>query len=101
VVGGYFDTADYVKANTDTLKKFAAAIADAGQWANANPDAAALILEKYSKRPPVKTMFHAVFPARFKPADAQPMIDAAAKYGALKAPFPSVDMMAPTVVGSL
>jgi NitT/TauT family transport system substrate-binding protein len=100
VEGGYFASADYVRANTDALKKFAAAIADAGRWANANPDDAALILEKYSKRPPVKTLFHAAFPAKFKPADAQPMIDAAAKYGAIKASFPSADMMATEVTGT-
>ena len=95
VEGGYFCTIDYAKNNSDVLKKFSRAIADAGRWANANPDAASAILLKYSKGEPRKLLYHIVFPERFKPADAQPLIDAAAKYGALKASFPSADMMAP------
>jgi NitT/TauT family transport system substrate-binding protein len=95
IEGGYFCTIDFAKRNSDTLKKFAQVIADAGRWANANPEAASLILQKTSKVAPKKLMFHIVFPEKFKPADAQPLIDAAAKYGALKAPFPSADMMAP------
>lgn len=94
VEGGYFCKIDYAKANPDILKKFDGVIGDAGRWANANPAAATAILEKFTKAPPRKVMYHVVFPERFKPADAQPLIDAAAKYGALKAPFPSADMMA-------
>jgi NitT/TauT family transport system substrate-binding protein len=93
VEGGYFCTIDYAKRNVAVLRKFAGVIAEAGRWANAHPDAASQILLKFSKAEPRKTMFHTVFPDRFKPADAQPMIDAAAKYGALKASFPSADMM--------
>ena len=95
VEGGYFCTVDYAKNHPEVLRAFSRAIADAGRWANANPDAASAILLKYSKGKPRKLRFHIVFPERFKPSDAQPLIDAAARYGALKAPFPSADMMAP------
>jgi NitT/TauT family transport system substrate-binding protein len=95
VEGGYFCTVDYAKNNSEVLKRFSKVIAETGRWANANPDAAAAILLKYSKGEPRKLLFHIVFPERFKPSDAQPLIDAAAKYGALKASFPSADMMAP------
>jgi NitT/TauT family transport system substrate-binding protein len=95
VQGGYFTTIDYAKSHSDVLKKFSAVIAEAGRWANANPEAATAILQKYSKTEPRKMQFHIVFPERFKPADAQPLIDAAAKYGGLKSSFPSADMMAP------
>lgn len=95
VEGGYFCTVDYAKSHSDVLKRFSRAIAEAGRWGNANPDAATLIMLKYSKAQPQKLRYHIVFPERFKPADAQPLIDAAAKYGALKAAFPSADMMAP------
>jgi NitT/TauT family transport system substrate-binding protein len=95
VEGGYFCTVEYAKNNTDVLKRFSRAIAETGRWANANPDAASQILLKYSKAKPQKLRYHILFPERFKPSDAQPLIDAAAKYGALKAPFPSADMMAP------
>ncbi|MGA2394863.1 MAG: ABC transporter substrate-binding protein [Candidatus Lustribacter sp.] len=95
VEGGYFCTVTYAKNNPDILKNFAGAIAEAGRWANAHPDAATAIMLKYSKGQPQRLRYHIVFPERFKPSDAQPLIDAAAKYGALKAAFPSVDMMAP------
>ena len=95
VEGGYFCTVDYAKNNSEVLKRFSRAMAEAGRWANANPDAATQILLKYSKAQPQKVLHHIVFPERFKPSDAQPLIDAAAKYGALKAAFPSADMMAP------
>jgi len=94
VEGGYFCTIDYAKAHADVLRKFARSIADAGRWANANAEAAAAILLKISKGEPHKVTYHIVYPERFKPSDAQPLIDVAAKYGALRASFPSADMMA-------
>ena len=97
VEGGYFATTDYVKKNPDTAKRFLAAISEAGKWANANADAADTILRKYSKAPEQKVLYPAIFPERFKPSDAQPLIDAAAKYGALKATFPSAGMMSSDV----
>jgi NitT/TauT family transport system substrate-binding protein len=94
VEGGYFATSDYVKRNPDVAKRFLAAISEAGTWANANPDAADAILRKYSNAPPHKVRYPAMFPEKFKPSDAQQLIDAAAKYGALHGSFPSADMMA-------
>jgi NitT/TauT family transport system substrate-binding protein len=98
VEGGYFATSDYVKRNPDILVKFSSAIAEAGRWANRNLDDASAILAKFSKAPPRKVMFHATFPEKFRASDAQPLIDAAAKYGALKTAFPSADMMAPQAI---
>jgi NitT/TauT family transport system substrate-binding protein len=95
VEGGYFATTDYVNRNRDIARRFLAAISEAGKWANANPEAADAILRRYSKAPPDKVQYPAIFPERFKPSDAQALIDAAAKYGALKASFPSAEMMSP------
>jgi NitT/TauT family transport system substrate-binding protein len=98
VEGGYFAMSDYVKKNGDTLKKFTAAIQEAGRWANKNPDAASQILIKFGRGSTTKILYHVAFPDRFKPTDAQTMIDVAAKYGALKAPFSSAEMMAPEIL---
>ncbi len=93
IEGGYFCTADYAKAHPDVVKKFARALLQAGQWANHNHDAATAILQKYSKAPPQKTANHAIFPETFTPADLQPLLDASARYGALKASFPASDLV--------
>jgi NitT/TauT family transport system substrate-binding protein len=93
--GGVFASADYVSKHADMIKKFTRAIIDAGVWANTHHDEAALILAKYSKRDPAKVANHAVFPDVFKPSDLQPLIDAAAKYGAIKSAFPAAELFSP------
>jgi NitT/TauT family transport system substrate-binding protein len=97
IEGGYFCSADYVKANADMLKRFSNAVLKAGQWANTHPDEAFAIMQKYAKLPPVKTSTHAVYPAAFSAKDLQPLIDASAKYGAIKASFPARDVLAPNL----
>jgi NitT/TauT family transport system substrate-binding protein len=96
IEGGVFASADYVKSHADMIRKFTRAILDAGLWANTHPTDAATILAKYSKRAPAKVANHAVFPDGFRAADLQALIDAAAKYGALKSAFPAADVMAPS-----
>jgi NitT/TauT family transport system substrate-binding protein len=95
VLGGYISGVDYVKNHPATVRKFAEALFEAGKWANAHPAEAAAILSKYSKAPPSAAAHHAVFlETPFKPSDIQPIIDAAARYGVLKASFPAADMVA-------
>jgi NitT/TauT family transport system substrate-binding protein len=97
VEGGYFGSEDWVKANPDTVKKFAAALLDAGKWANTHRTEAAAIIQKYSNQTPSPTAHHAVFVDNFKASDLQPVLDAGAKYGALKTTFPAADMVAPNL----
>jgi NitT/TauT family transport system substrate-binding protein len=93
--GGVFASVDYASKHADMIKKFTRAVIDAGVWANTHHDEAALILAKYSKRDPAKVANHAVFPETFKASDLQPLIDAAAKYGAIKSSFPAAELLAP------
>jgi NitT/TauT family transport system substrate-binding protein len=98
VLGGYISNTDYAKAHLDTLRKFAAVLFEAGKWANAHPADAAAILAKYAKTTgtPLATAHHAVFlETPFKASDIQPIINAAARYGVLKAPFPAADLVLP------
>ena len=44
----------------------------------------------------VRSMVRAVFPDRLDPALLQPIIDVAAKYGAIKAPFPASELYSPS-----
>jgi NitT/TauT family transport system substrate-binding protein len=94
ILGGYFCTLDFAKSHPDVVRKFADAMADAAVWANANHDATAAILAKYGRTTPpnVQRMY---YPQRLRAADLQPLIDASAKYGILKAPFPARDLFAP------
>jgi NitT/TauT family transport system substrate-binding protein len=95
IEGGYFCSTDYAKSHADLIKKFSAAVLAAGKWANAHRDEAIAIMQKYAKSAPVKTVNHAVYPDTFSSKDLQPLINAAAKYGALKAPFPAADIVTP------
>jgi NitT/TauT family transport system substrate-binding protein len=91
--GGVFTSVDYAAKHADLIKKFTKAVTDAGVWANTHHDEAAIILAKYSKRDPAKVANHATFPEKFKAVDLQPLIDAAAKYGAIKSTFPAADIV--------
>jgi NitT/TauT family transport system substrate-binding protein len=91
--GGVFTSVDYASKHADLIKKFYKAITDAGVWANTHRDEAAVILAKYSHRDPAKVANHATFPDNFKGPDLQPLIDAAAKYGAIKSSFPANDIV--------
>lgn len=93
--GGFFASADYVKTHLNVIRRFNAAIAQAARWANANRAASARILEKYSGVPAAQMVHRVHYYERVDPASIQPLIDAAAKYGTLKASFPATDIIAP------
>jgi NitT/TauT family transport system substrate-binding protein len=93
--GGYFCTLDFARAHPDIVKKFAAAMAETAVWANKNHDATAQILEKYSHTPVNPATHRMFYPEHLSAAEMQPLIDAAARYGVLKAPFPAQELFAP------
>lgn len=93
--GGYFCTLAFAQANRDIVKRFAAAMADAAVWANNNHEATARIIEKYSGSPFNRSNHRMYFPQYLRSEDFQPLIDAAARYGVLKASFPAKDLFAP------
>ena len=94
VVGVWFATAGYVKAHPDVVHAYAAAMADAADWANTHQAESAKILEAQTG---VKMGAHAarvLFANHLDVKEMQPVIDASAKYGALKAPFPASQLVA-------
>jgi NitT/TauT family transport system substrate-binding protein len=95
--GAYFCTLAYAKAHPDIVRKFSEAIASADAWANKNHVGSAKILEKYLGSPILPNQVRIAYPLALHAADLQPLIDAAAKYGALKKPFPAEEMMAPGI----
>ena len=94
VLAGFMTTKDWAAKNPVLAAKFIAAIKEAGQWANANPAASAVILAKYTKipQPVVDRMKRGQYAETLLVSDYQPVIDAAAKYGALAKSFPAQEL---------
>lgn len=95
LIGAYFTTLAYAQAQPNIVRAFSNVIIKTGRWANAHESAAQTLLQKYSKTKPLPGTVHAVFPDQPDIAYAQPLIDAAAKYGVLNKSFPVAEMSAP------
>jgi NitT/TauT family transport system substrate-binding protein len=89
LLGGWATTNDWIHKNPATANRFIGALREIAVWSNAHHDDSAPILAKYSKIP-IETISHmrrGDFAVRFDPALIQPVIDAAAKYGAIPTAF--------------
>jgi len=95
LIGGWFVTRPWARAHPEQLRRFAAAIVEAGRWANGHHSESAQILEKYTKVRVSAGMRRAVYADRLDAAQVQPLIDAAAKYGSLRAAFPADELLGP------
>jgi ABC-type nitrate/sulfonate/bicarbonate transport system substrate-binding protein len=77
-----------------SFRSFAAVMSQAGRWANAHRKESATILERWMKIEVAPTMPRVVYADRLSAAQTQPLIDVAAKYGVLEAPFPAHELFA-------
>ncbi len=79
----------WVEANPEAARHFVAAMHETGRWANTHHAETAKILGPLANVPPevFATMTRTQYTDRLTRALMQPGIDAAARYGALKAPF--------------
>jgi ABC-type nitrate/sulfonate/bicarbonate transport system substrate-binding protein len=96
LLAGWFSTTAWADAHPDLVRKFNAVMIETAKWANANPGLSAKILEKYTKLPVSSTMSRVLYPERTLAAEAQPLIDASAKYKALTKAFPAQEIFART-----
>ena len=94
LIAGWFATSDWVAQNPDVVKRFADAIAQTAQWANANPAKAAAILEKYSKIPPHPNANHLTYARTLDAAAIAPVLELGLKYKALSQPMAPSDLIA-------
>jgi NitT/TauT family transport system substrate-binding protein len=94
LLGAYFTTSAYVKTHPEIIRAFTKALLQTAQWANDNQAESAQILEKYTKTHVGPTMPRVVYGERLDASLVQPFINAAAKYGALAAPFPAAELFA-------
>ena len=92
--GVWFTTIAYAKAHPDVVKGFAAAMVAAANWANRNQGESAKILEAHTGVTMGANAARVLFANKLDVKQIQPVIDASAKYGALKASFPASQLLA-------
>lgn len=82
MLGGWFCTADWVKKNPDTAKRFVAAIYETARWANANHERSGLILQKYSRisDATLHSMTRVAYATALVPSMINPTLQLAAAY---------------------
>jgi NitT/TauT family transport system substrate-binding protein len=92
LISAWFTTLDYAKGHPEALRRLERAILDAGRWANRNRARSGEILAKYTKVAVSPDMVRVAYAERTSAALAQPLIDAAARYKALRATFPASEL---------
>ena len=78
VTTSWFSTSEWLAKNPAIAQRFAQAIFEAGAWANANPDKAAVVLEKYLHFTEARAT--ARFATRNVQAEIAPLAQAAVTY---------------------
>lgn len=93
----WFSTVAWVDAHPAAAKAFIAVMASAAEWGNANHAASAVILAKYLNKTPqdIAAITRAPYGTKLTRDLVQPSIDAAAKYGLIKATFPASELISP------
>ena len=92
MITGWFATSDWLAKNPDVAKRFAAALAETADWANANHDRAAEILLKYTKIDAHTS--HVRFARTLTAALVLPVLDAGAQYKMLDRSVALSDLIA-------
>jgi NitT/TauT family transport system substrate-binding protein len=87
----WFASEDWANQHPDAVRKFAAAINQAGTWATRNPVAAAAVMQKYMKV--TFTRAHEYHGRTLDPALIQPVLDASVRYKLLTPPMNANDLI--------
>ena len=93
-IGAWFATKDWVAAHPAAAKKFVAIMKQTARWANTHHDESLKMLNDASKTQFPTTMHRATYGENLDAAMFQPVIDSAAKFGAIAAPFPAAELFA-------
>jgi NitT/TauT family transport system substrate-binding protein len=95
LVSGWFSTSGWAQKNPDFVKRFQAAIYDAGRWANDHHNESAAILSKYTKMDVeiIRAMGRCPFTDRLRISDIQPHLDAAVKVGIISRPMSASELL--------
>lgn len=97
---GYVTTAEYAARNQDALARFARAMHDAAVYTNAHLAETTDIVASYSGIPAaaIAKSVRATDPEYVDPRNIQPLIDVAAKYGAIERAFPADEIISSAAV---
>lgn len=97
---GWATTNDWANENAAIVKKLVDVFASVANWANANRPLSAQILMKASKMPEevATRMVRSHYGGHLDSSLLQPVIDAAARYGAIARPFPATAVFSPAAL---
>jgi NitT/TauT family transport system substrate-binding protein len=95
VLSGWFTTSDYAAKHPDVIRKFVRVMYEAARYANGHPAETAPMMSDLTKVPMsiYQTMPRVGAATSTNPADWQPLIDAAAKYGVIPRAFPAKEFI--------
>jgi NitT/TauT family transport system substrate-binding protein len=95
MIGAWFTTTGWAKANPEALKAFQQTMSETAAWANGHQSDSALILAKYSKvsTDTVRAMKRIAYGTKINAPEMQCVIDLAARYKAISATFPADDLI--------
>lgn len=91
----WFTTREFAQRNSDAVHRFVTAIYAAQAWANTHQSDSAAILAKYSKIDVgiIRSMTRVPWADALRTSEIQPVLDAAAKYGALARPVAATSLI--------
>jgi NitT/TauT family transport system substrate-binding protein len=97
ILNGWYAKESWIAGHRDEVKRFTDAVTAAQAWAMSNPQASGAVLIGVAKiTPAVLTgMKRATFAPRFDPALLQPVVNVAARFNLIDAPFPAPDLYTP------
>jgi NitT/TauT family transport system substrate-binding protein len=96
MIGAWFTTQDFARSHPELIRRYARIMLKTAQWANKNHAASGKILEAQTKTPVTSSTSRVIYGETLDPREVQAPIDAAARYGALKAPFAASDLLVST-----
>jgi NitT/TauT family transport system substrate-binding protein len=94
LVGAWFSTTAWAQSHPDAIRRFREVMVETARWAATHHAESERILERYThlKAPP--EMKRVPFAQRADPAQIQPVLDAAAKFGVFTS-FPAAELLLP------
>ena len=95
MVAAWFTTQTYLQANGDAVRRVAAALSEAGRWANAHHNESALIVSRVGKidLDVIHSETRTVYGDTLSVAELQPQLDAAYKVGFLGRPVKAAEFL--------
>jgi NitT/TauT family transport system substrate-binding protein len=102
MISAWVSNADWATKNASLVHTFSQIVLRAGAYANTHHEQTVDLIAAFSgiEAGTVRTMARAAFADKLDPAVIQPLIDVAAKYGAIKQRFAATDLFSPSAAGT-